>query len=64
MTASNEGGIILMWEEGAKELEIEVSPDGVVFSAYLIDAKGIEDEPEVPIDLERARAFVDKFCRN
>jgi len=64
ITAGSDGAIILIWEEGGRELEVEVAPTTNAATVFLVDTDGQEYEPEAPVSLAEAKAFIDRYCRS
>jgi len=63
ITANGDGGVVLLWEEGARELEIEVRPNGGLTIFEVIES-GEEFETERTFSVGEAREVLSKFCRD
>jgi hypothetical protein len=63
ITASKDGGVILLWEHGSRELEIEVAPSGSYDVYFADEATGEELDPGHPVTQVQALELLQKYCR-
>jgi hypothetical protein len=61
ITASKDGGVILLWENNDSELELEVKTNGSIEAYYRNDESGEEEEPDTPLSFFEASALIKKI---
>ena len=61
ITAASNGGLILLWESAECELELEVTPAGMVEAYYRDDVSGEEIEPEGPLSVAEALSMIKRL---
>lgn len=62
ITATSPGGLALIWEEGARELEVEVHPQGSLSLYFADEETGEEIEPEGAVSTSDVREMLKKIC--
>lgn len=63
VTASSDGGLLLIWEEGTRELEVTVQPGGYYQVYFADDEAGEEYEPAGPVSAADVRQALSRYCQ-